>query len=437
MRIKQNVCSKMWTDTNVNFRLNSIRHCCKQLEVPISLQEIKEYDIDIFEHYPVLRTDKRTMLINNEIPETCKLCKINDKQSIRHSWNKWSDDYINHNRQSMMVDDMAEYIELDLGNQCDLACVYCGPWASSTWAKEMGQPNKPISEYDQEWRDRMLVLVTKRIEQMAKDGKKNFSVNFLGGEPTLMPETYKILDNIIPVLKKYDCKPNLMFTTNLNTKEKLFDRFIDIIKETNDFAHWSIGVSVENVGKRAELVRYGLDFERMTRNLRTLAPHAKIWFTCTHNTMNLPYFDQALDYFFDVLDPGLYMTEDVGKGWGITPNCVYDNVLDPAYLDQHHVNWDQLYETMQRHNVTQKLTEHIQNIQQRVGTKKRGDKFYIYYRNLFLRTPEYAEHFDYIIQMLKDLESTVSPYLLEPDRFDVPWKTMTNMSDLVLNEDKQ
>ena len=173
MRIKQNVCSKMWTDTNVNFRLNSIRHCCKQLEVPVSLQEVKDYGIDIFEQYPVLRTDKRTMLIDNEIPETCKLCKINDKQSIRHSWNKWSDDYINHNRQDMMVDDMAEYIELDLGNQCDLACVYCGPWASSTWAKEMGQPNKPISDYDKEWRDRMLELVTKRIEQMAQDGKKN------------------------------------------------------------------------------------------------------------------------------------------------------------------------------------------------------------------------------------------------------------------------
>ena len=63
------ICSKLWTDTNINFKENSIRHCCKQ-QVPgtkINLDEIKKLNENIFEHGTIIQQDRQTIL-NSGIP---------------------------------------------------------------------------------------------------------------------------------------------------------------------------------------------------------------------------------------------------------------------------------------------------------------------------------------------------------------------------------
>ena len=434
MRIKQNVCSKLWTDTNIDFRRQEIRHCCKSIGHKITFQEMDDLGVDVFEKYDLNVENKQTMLLKNQIPaHTCKLCVRNGDNAIRHSWNTWTDDFITNSKDVLMDTDHVQYIEIDIGDQCDLACVYCGPWSSTTWKKEVGQSVKSKDEYTIEWTRRMMELLVERIKQI--DKTRRLSINFLGGEPTLMPEVYTLIDNLTPIFKTFDEKVNLMFTTNLNTKGPLFDRMVDTIKKTNEFAHWTIGVSIENIGPRAELVRYGLDWNRFHHNMMELQHHAKIALTCTHNYFSLPHFDETLEYFFNSFSTK-FNDDRVGHGWGITSNCVYDNVLDPAYLSHDFVPWDRIYAKLDQYigrgNEPDRLNSiylHTDNMKQRVGTKPFNSRFFQYHKNISMRTPAYFEQFPYYKTVMEELEKKHAPGQPEgfgENFFDKIWQNNVN-----------
>ena len=437
MRIKQNVCSKLWTDTNIDFRNQEIRHCCKSVGHKLSFEEMDDLGVNVFENYNLNVENKKLMLEQNKIPEhSCRLCAYNGDNAIRHSWNTWSDEFINTARPTLLTDDKVGYIEIDIGDQCDLACVYCGPWSSTTWKKEQGQKVQDKTQYAKDWTNRVIDLLVKRIDQV--DKSEHLSINFLGGEPTLMPEVYTLIDSLAPVFATFDKRVNLMFTSNINTKGPLFERLIETIKATKDFAYWTVGVSIDNVGPRAELVRYGLNWQRFHNNLMELQHHCKIALTCTHNYFSLPHFDETLDYFFNNLTTE-FNTEEKGAGWLITSNCVYDNVLDPAYLEQDFVPWDRIYAKLDQYigrgNEPAGLNSvylHTDNMRKRVGTKQVNRRFYQYHKNISMRTPGYFEQFPYYKQTMERIEPLFQPGQPEgfgPGYFDKIWQTPVNPSD--------
>lgn len=429
MKIKQNVCSKLWSDSNIDFRRQEFRHCCKAVGFPITFEEMDQLGVDVFERNERTLNDKHQMLFENKIPEvSCRLCALNGDNAIRHSWNGWDDHFINANRDHLMDRDETHYIEIDIGDQCDLACVYCGPWSSTTWKKEQGMTVKPKTDYQQQWTDRMMDLLVQRIDQM--DKSRRISINFLGGEPTLMPEVYTLIDNLTPIFKKFEHKINLMFTTNLNTKGPLFERMLETIQKTNEFAHWTCGVSIENVGERAELVRYGLDWNRFHSNMMELQHYARIALTCTHNYFSLPHWSDTLEYFFDSFETE-FGGPKPGEGWLITSNCVYDNVLDPAYLQQEFVDWNNIYQTLERlipdknSKHGQQLIQHTNDMRTRVGTRTPDKHFYHYHKNISMRTPGYFQLFPYYEQVMTELEQKYSQEFAE-DYFAVRWRNAVN-----------
>ena len=82
MRIKQNVCSKLWTDTNIDFRRQEIRHCCKSVGH-------KMYKIYYAQRYRVKKFDglsQRYIRLRNrvEIREKYK-CEKKIKPTIRYN----------------------------------------------------------------------------------------------------------------------------------------------------------------------------------------------------------------------------------------------------------------------------------------------------------------------------------------------------------------
>ena len=389
MRIKQNVCSKLWTDTNIDFRRQTLRHCCKQDPHDITLDEINELGVDVFEKYPLHLDNKNKMLFDNKIPDSCNFCKLNNEHSIRHSWNTWSDDFINENRPQLLKQDLTNYFEIDMGDKCDLACVYCGPQSSTTWQKELGWPSQRENSEKIQWRETMMNLLEQRLTQ-GIETLGGITINFLGGEPTLIPDTYKILDKLLPILKQYKHKPNILFTTNLNTKSTLMDRFVNTMESTKEYVNWSVGVSIEDVNERAELVRYGLDFNRFTKNLVRIAPHCKVYFTCTQNFLSMPYFGDIVEYMFNTM-PTVYKDD-----WGITANCVYDNALDPAYLDHDMVDWRGIENILTKYNVQSDIIDHMNNMEARAGTKTPDDKFMQTYQLLLKRSEKYLELFPHL-----------------------------------------
>ena len=168
-------------------------------------------------------------------------------------------------------------VDMRWRNTCNLACVYCGPELSSTWAKEL---NREISVDEQQLTN---------TKQYILDNAPNLkNVYLAGGEPLLMKENSELLDRLDP-----SCV--IRINTNLsNIKGPVFER---ASKFKN--VHWT--VSVETMGTEFEYVRYGANWETFLENLNVVKQlDHKISFNMLWFALN-PYsvFD-TVDYFMQL-----------------------------------------------------------------------------------------------------------------------------------------
>ncbi len=391
MRIKRNVCSKLWTDTNINFAKKSIKHCCKQFDNILDIDSIDLLGPNIFENNQRTVDDKRSMILHNNLPNSCAYCKDNDEHSIRHVWNSWSDEFINSRGTALLDKNFAEYFEFDIGRSCNLACIYCGPWSSTTWAKELNNA-ADHSELDQLWKTKVLEQLAIYLTQLPKD--RLIAFNILGGEPLLITDTYDILEYIAKHCTNFSVKPLVMITTNLMVKPVLMERFLKTVENTKDILEWSIAVSIEDVKERAEKSRYHLNWEQFDQNVKSIKNKVdRIYFTNTFNFFNYPFFDEFLDWVFDTMG-----YNDYGTHWNLTLNVVQGGFTDIAYMQKEFVDHNEIKNAFLKHadqvlntpghtvskskldSIIANFNEHIDNLHARAGTKKINTQFIGWWR---------------------------------------------------------
>ena len=146
--------------------------------------------------------------IDGERPETCQRCFREEDAGVRsprigynEKW--WKDDV--QVAEEIPLD--IRYVDIRLGNLCNLKCRMCNPWSSSMWVKDWNSivdtaelaPNEPLTDEDKDW---MKVLGE-------WPDRKQTGVNFVeiahsieeiyltGGEPTLALSQYKLFDYCI------------------------------------------------------------------------------------------------------------------------------------------------------------------------------------------------------------------------------------------------
>lgn len=91
-------------------------------------------------------TTIRKQLLNDERPEMCQRCFREEDagvSSARQAWNKkWQKDIEYTEDVSFDV----KYVDLRLGNLCNLKCRMCNPYASNMWVKEWNLVEDALSE---------------------------------------------------------------------------------------------------------------------------------------------------------------------------------------------------------------------------------------------------------------------------------------------------
>ena len=386
------ICSKLFTDTNINFKDRTVRHCCKQ--TPYSPTDADfDRDGDMFEQYDLHVKNKYTMLAG-VLPDSCIACKDG---MFRDTWNRYPDDFQN-SVPRLAEEQRTEFIELDLGDACDLACTYCGWWNSTTWRKQLGMNVTPL---DSDWQQRIIDRLVERIQQLqvrlpVRHHKGHYyippiEIAILGGEPTLMPHTWEILDTILPHLEQCT-RPIVSITTNLNTGDALMDRFLNTVERYNR-VEWRVGISIENWGVRAEQVRHGLDWHQFCKNLQRIQNRfVRTYIVCTHNYLSLPYYADFVEWIFANMHMP-YASRD--HAWEFTNNAVLDGACSVEYIREQDVDWDHLYATLEKYNVAAPVKDHMDNIRKRSG--RSPDKIYTQGMQLLLgRNPKLTEHFPHI-----------------------------------------
>jgi MoaA/NifB/PqqE/SkfB family radical SAM enzyme len=230
-----------------------------------------------------------------EQPETCRRCweqeaagivskRENALNTFKHKLEiiDWNND----------TPDQLWFLDLKLGNICNLKCRICGTWSSSKWAQE-------AIEY-QNASDRKNSIAYKQLKlgewpRKANDFWNNVEqilpnvalFEFTGGEPFLIQEHFDLLQ--IAVDKGYAPGINIHYNTNGTTWPK-----DDSIWEHFDCVE--IAFSVDNVGERFNIERSGADWNVLQENIakaHALKKRARVLLqVCiTVNIQNVYYLD--------------------------------------------------------------------------------------------------------------------------------------------------
>lgn len=193
-----------------------------------------------------------------------------------------------------LYDGMPIDLHIDLGNECNLACKFCGPDVSTKIAskfKTWGLIDKDTvlrkdwAGDDAVW-DRFCneVLTIKNLQ----------SVHFMGGEPTLSPRLADFLDFFISHNRTDFC---ISFVTN-GTKFRY-----DLIDKLKKFKRVDIDVSIESILDNNYYIRQGLDKETFQTNVKLyLQEQTDNLFICLKpsiSALSAPTYPELIEFFLD------------------------------------------------------------------------------------------------------------------------------------------
>ena len=126
-------------------------------------------------------------------------------------------------------------------------------------------------------------------------------------------------------------------TTNLNFPRHKFDKFIELVKRTPNI-RYEMQLSGEALGRKSELIRWGLDFNKWDDNLNLFFKQAKeidnliLGFGCAHNSLSLPYFKDFLVHLNDKITQFEFDKDIImHQNWVDNPEHLAVSALDPKH----------------------------------------------------------------------------------------------------------
>lgn len=188
-------------------------------------------------------------------------------------------------------------IDLDIrfSNLCNFRCRSCWHGASSRWfadADALGQARgaQAIITAGAD-REKTLEQVKQRLPFLR-------SIYFAGGEPLLMEEHYILLEELARI-GRTDIR--LSYHTNLS-ELGLGDR--KVTELWNAFSDVRVRVSADGMGKTGELIRKGMDWSAMERNIalvREACPKAQLSIAITVSVLNAFHIPAFYSHLHDEL----------------------------------------------------------------------------------------------------------------------------------------
>ena len=248
-------------------------------------------------------------MLDNVRDTGCDICwKKEDRgySSLRQHSNQIYKDHVEDVKQNKKADHPF-YIDLRLGNLCNLKCRMCvSEWSSQIAGEILDNPNedwidtptqKVIELDDDTW---------ELLEQWLPHVRRVFMT---GGEPTIIKRNLDYINKIVASGRGKDVE--LIFTTNATNINK---QFTEIGKE---FKSVSYNVSIDAVGTLARYIRYPSDWDTIENNLKNIKQGVS--FNTTIQWLNMTRLNEIFDYI-----------ENCGIAFG---GIWFQLVTDPHYLD--------------------------------------------------------------------------------------------------------
>ena len=247
----------------------------------------------------------RQEFLQKKQPRTCRKC-WNEERAGRTSKRMHTLDRLKH----MISDDAwtqeakpLQFLDLKLGNICNLKCRICGSWSSSTFAAEeltylSGDENKKASFH--------YTMLKKGA--WPRDSPTFWSqidhviigiryLEFTGGEPFMIQEHFDLLQRMIERGIAGEVE------IHYNTNGTHFPEHAENI--WRHFRHVEIAFSIDDVSERFEYQRSGADWEQVNRHLemfrdmRDRNANISLQVCATINVFNVMYLEQLANWIDD------------------------------------------------------------------------------------------------------------------------------------------
>ena len=293
--MKNNFCIIPWISmTSDNAGL--VRPCCKFAEKDVQGEyqtpNLKDHSYEDIWNGPEMQAIRQAFLDSKKIPE-CSSCWKEEAAGVFSNRQQYNTSYmpqINPNDYSTTYAKPPRVIDLKLSNVCNFKCRMCDFSYSSLILKE----DKAFRGYDIS--DESYYLSNKILDTKNEDYFFNkivpnlLQIEFTGGEPFVSPEAKKIID----ILSQSEYAANIMI--NITTNGSKVNT--SILSQLEKFKSVRIGLSIDDIGPRAEYQRKGTIWETVSHNCKFFNDNKKFYVNLhpTINNYSIWNFDKTLEW---------------------------------------------------------------------------------------------------------------------------------------------
>jgi len=263
---------------------------------------------DIWNDEPI-RKIRQDMLAGRSV-SGCAKCYEQESLgffSMRNSSNKHFGHHINDVNKTQADGYHPEfkirYWDVRFSNICNFRCRYCGPNFSSNWWEDKAA----LHGKDSIGHNKFLYAGKNKDDiwnQMVEHIPHLEQIYFAGGEPLLMEEHYRLLQELVDRKLTH---VRLIYNTNFSELRYKKKNVLELWKL---FDSVSVGASLDAMGARAEYMRKGTVWSEIESNRRQMietCPMVDFYISATVNVFNVLHIN---DFHRNWVDKGLIKAQD-------------------------------------------------------------------------------------------------------------------------------
>ena len=277
MSLPEKICMLPWISIETSPQ-GTARPCCLAKDeitrADGSKYTLKENTLEEIYHSEYMQNLRKEFLAGNK-PATCQRCwdeEASGRTSKRINSRVRLKEYYDNVDWSNTDPDQLWFIDLKLGNICNLKCRICGSWSSSKWAQEEIQyevkkfADLGVHDYDKKKHLAYTFLQQGRWPRQSNEFWDNLRtllpnikyLEFTGGEPFLIEQHFELLRYAVETGDSQHIE--IHYNTNGT-------QFPDAAELWNKFKHVEIALSIDNTGVRFEYERYGAKWNEVQENI--------------------------------------------------------------------------------------------------------------------------------------------------------------------------
>lgn len=293
-------CTIPWVHLH-NWPDGRVFTCRTSLREYTNLGNLYDSSIEEIWNNKELKQLRKDMLAGVPRSDVCDRCYQNENLGVlslrQYANERFYDEFLEQSKHET-VPVKLYYWDFRFDNTCNQACRTCGPALSSSWVEDSykitGKRIKGTSQFVKFNKDN---TNTKIIQEHISHVKE---INFAGGEPILTQDHYYILNELLARNRAKEV--SFTYVTSLTTLKYKDMNMLDVWPK---FKEVSVGISLDDIGLRAEYWRHNTNWDKFVNNLKSVKelsishPNIKLNFFITVSVFNVNQISKIIKFLLE------------------------------------------------------------------------------------------------------------------------------------------